>query len=1015
MSTRKPKYHIGNNNMFVIENYNLASPFSGFFPGIAGIYGKPLWAFFVNRAQGICSFGVDTKNGAMLEFQPVNKSYNLVHTNGFRTFLKITRNKKIYLYEPFREDNIFSIQNKIEISSSDLSIIEKNLDLKMEVKVRYFTIPGESYAALAREVSIFNNSKSGLKVELLDGLPYFLPFGLTDKEIKNTSNIITAWMEVQGLDEKIPFYKLKTETADRPNIIEIKKGNFYLSYHFVDDKVSLVQPIVDPSVVFGPSHDLRNPYGFFVKENFKVPKKQIIDGITPSAIGYSKFNLLPYNHKTIYSLFGHVSNKQMLTKISAKVNDKEYFKRKYNESCANVNDIQNNMFTDSNSPAFDQYCKNTFLDNVLRGGYPLILQNGNKKIVTHLFSRKHGDLERDYNWFLLQPTYFSQGDGNFRDVCQNRRNDIWFNPHVCESNIITFMNLFQLDGFNPLVLKGDRFTVKDIPKEFEVLRIFMEKPFTLGELFAYIEDNNIPIKRDELLNKMISYLQKDSEAVFKDGYWVDHWTYILDLFESYKSIYPDRFWDMFTEKRYTFYDSPAIVLPRKEKIAKRGNNFRQYGSVCINEEKEILISKRVKDPSKVRTEFGLGELYRTTLLVKLLSLAANKAASFDSSGIGIEMEADKPGWYDSLNGLPGLFGSSICEVFELKRLTLLLLNVCEKINVCSIKIPVEIVALLKDPGLKESYRKRIKFGLSGKEEELSIENINKLLSRIKKRVEKALVSAFDRKTGLYETYFINEVVSLNPIEFKQKVLPPFLEAQVHALRIMPGAQKARALYNAVRKNGLYDKKLKMYKLNASLDNAPFEIGRTKVFNPGWLENEAVWIHMEYKYLLELLRNDMYREFFKDFKNVLIAFQDPTVFKRNILENCSFIVSSAHPDSSLHGTGFLPRLSGATAELIHMWLWMCIGKKPFFLDKKNNLNLRFQPILPKWLFKKDNTFSFNFLGEIFVTYHNPKMKDTFNINPKKIIFDDIEINGNVISSPYAERIRNREVKKIDIYF
>ena len=32
------------------------------------------------------------------------------------------------------------------------------------------------------------------------------------------------------------------------------------------------------------------------------------------------------------------------------------------------------------------------------------------------------------------------------------------------------------------------------------------------------------------------------------------------------------------------------------------------------------------------------------------------------------MEADRPGWCDALNGLPGLFGSSVNETIELKRL-----------------------------------------------------------------------------------------------------------------------------------------------------------------------------------------------------------------------------------------------------------------------------------------------------------------------------------------------------------
>jgi hypothetical protein len=42
--------------------------------------------------------------------------------------------------------------------------------------------------------------------------------------------------------------------------------------------------------------------------------------------------------------------------------------------------------------------------------------------------------------------------------------------------------------------------------------------------------------------------------------------------------------------------------------------------------------------------------------------------------MGIEMEAGRPGWYDALNGLPGLFGSSMPETYELLRLVNFLLE-----------------------------------------------------------------------------------------------------------------------------------------------------------------------------------------------------------------------------------------------------------------------------------------------------------------------------------------------------
>jgi hypothetical protein len=122
---------------------------------------------------------------------------------------------------------------------------------------------------------------------------------------------------------------------------------------------------------------------------------------------------------------------------------------------------------------------------------------------------------------------------------------------------------------------------------------------------------------------------------------------------------------------------------------------------------------------------------------------------------------------------------------------------------------------------------------------------------------------------------------------------------------------------------------------------------------GW-KNESIWLHMEYKYLLEVLRSGLYEEFFSDFKNCLVPFLNPKQYTRSILENSSFIVSSANSDKGLHGAGFVARLSGSTAELIHIWLVMNMGLKPFYLNKQEELCLEFKPILPGFLFTDKET-------------------------------------------------------------
>ncbi|MDD5730444.1 MAG: hypothetical protein PHN57_04885, partial [Candidatus Omnitrophica bacterium] len=120
MQEKKPKYYLNREAEFIIENYNFSKPFANFFPGIAGKYGIPMWVFYVNRGQGICSFGTKDKDHAILEFQPANKSWYLVFSLGFRTFIKSYSEGKSVFYEPFHNGIVnagFDLNNKMSVSS----------------------------------------------------------------------------------------------------------------------------------------------------------------------------------------------------------------------------------------------------------------------------------------------------------------------------------------------------------------------------------------------------------------------------------------------------------------------------------------------------------------------------------------------------------------------------------------------------------------------------------------------------------------------------------------------------------------------------------------------------------------------------------------------------------------------------------------------------------------------------------------------------------------------------------
>ncbi|MBM3255466.1 MAG: hypothetical protein FJZ08_04120, partial [Candidatus Omnitrophica bacterium] len=963
---KKPKYYLNEKGEFIIENYTFSKPFANFFPGIAGKYGIPMWVFYVNRGQGIISAGTRDKDHAILEFFPANKAWQLASLRGFRTFIKLKNSGKSVFYEPFHNGFTsleFKLSNKMRITSYDLKLEELNSTLGISTEVEYFTIPNDSYAALARVLTIKNIGKKSINLELLDGVPQVVPFGTANLFLKKLCRTIEAWMNVRNLEKGAPFYKLDVDPTDRPEVIHIKEGNFYLPFYYQKNTPKILKAIIDPSTIFDPVSDFTCPYQFLKAGKFSYPKEQINQSKTPCAFALLNKKLAKGEEITIYSLLGYMRDLKTLNDSVPRITKKAYLEQKRQENRQIIEELQQDIDTKSSSPGFNLYAKQTYLDNILRGGYPVLFKTESNKSVFYLYSRKHGDLERDYNKFHLQATYFSQGNGNYRDINQNRRSENWFTPEINDDNLIYFFNLIQSDGFNPLVVKGLSFKIKDAKETEKALSplipggniqgliSYLSKPFSPGDVIFFLEEHKLKLNcsYDKFLEILLSHSLKIQEAEHGEGFWSDHWAYNLDLLESYLGIYPENLKSVLFEKRvFTFYDNTEVVKPRQEKYLLHEGKAKQLHSIGVDNAKRELIKKRGEQPHIVRTDYGKGPIYQTTLINKLICLLVNKLSSLDPSGVGIEMEANKPNWYDALNGLPGLFGSSLCETLELKRLVLFIraslwaMGV-EKVSVSeeTLEFLLSLDSLLKEASqdcflfwdksysLKEDYRYKTRLGFSGKEKELAISQLIPILNNSLKKIDAGIEKAKDPKKELYYSYFVNEVTEYDllkdhyiiPKGFIQKRLPLFLEGQMHSLRLAEGPQEAKKIYQATKASNLFDKKLKMYKVTDCLKSMPKEIGRCRVFSPGWLEHESIWLHMEYKYLLETLKKGLYEEFFEDFKNVLIPFQDPQRYGRSILENSSFIVSSAFVDKNLHGNGYVARLSGSTAEFIQLWLIM----------------------------------------------------------------------------------------------
>ncbi|HBR15141.1 MAG TPA: hypothetical protein DD723_06325 [Candidatus Omnitrophica bacterium] len=1093
VSPHEVKYALDAQGCFVIENYNQSKPFSNFFPGIAGLWGIPMWVFYVNRAQCVTSFGIEAKDKAIMEFQPANKSYRQTALKGFRTFIKVKSGADTIYWEPFQNYLLgtdFKKKQKLYITAHDLTLEETNFDLGLIIRVNYFTLPEEPYAALVRRVSIRNIGKTSCQVELIDGLPMIVPYGLKDWAIKNMARTVEAWVKVRNLKKNAPYYQLNVEVSDKPEVTHIKEGNFYFSFDPDADSQKPLPSIVEASCVFGQAVDFIAPVNFLA-ETFQMPDQQQTSNRTPSAMSYIQYTLAPHQEKEIVSFLGYARSEDQLNRIVKQVSKAKFIHRKADRNREIIEEIKNFALTKSASDEFNLYAGHTFLDNILRGGLPITVKTQTGHVTFNVYSRKHGDLERDYNYFVVAPTFYSQGNGNYRDVNQNRRNDVWFNRDVRDSHLINFLSLIQTDGYNPLIVKGATFRVED-PKKLDailksclkgedLLRVkeFLQKEFLPGALLEYVIQNQIELKipLEQMFSQILGICVKQESADHGEGFWTDHWTYNLDLIESYLALFPEDLGRLLMEtKAFSFYQNSHYVLPRAQRYILTDKGVRQYHSVAEpdDEEKE----KRKNKDKVVRIKNGQGAVYYTYLTGKLLCLIANKAASFDPSGVGIEMEADKPNWYDAINGLPGLLGSSVSEMVELKRLSVFVSEALKQMGAQdSLKIPVfeELASFVtglthvlsteanplvywnKANDLKEHYRHRVRGGIDGRETTMRGAEIQIFLNLVIQRSQKAMEAARNND-GFLATYFYHEVTEhvvldkgvegtkhfVRPVKFKRHALPLFLEGYVHALRTVGNEDQARALYKQVRQSPLFDRALKMYKVNADLSKESEEIGRTRIFPAGWLENESIWLHMEYKFILELLRNGLYEEFYENFRNVLIPFLKAETYGRSILENSSFLASSAHEDASIHGQGFVARLSGSTAEFLHLWILMNVGRRPFSLNAEGKLILQLAPVLAGWLFtdKKsrisffdrnqkwqaielpENVYAFNLLGSTLVVYHNPTRADTFGKNKVSIhkirliypkVKQPVTILSPIIPEVHAKDIRDRKLERIDVYF
>jgi hypothetical protein len=451
---------------YIVEDYDTKPPFSDFLPGVAGLYGKPLWCFFVNRGQTVASFGVLSKDYPILEYNPANKAYQSTPFLGFRTFVMANRstfdgksrsrkrpnaNTTTFLVEPFSVANTNYPTDTPHLVSSptpkrflyvgvnEIQIQEIDYQHMMETNVSYFILPEESFGALVRRTTFTNiDTSSTLEISALDGLARIEPSGggPLDDYLKNMGRTLEAWFRVYWADatnRTMPYFKLSSHPRDDAAVTIDPSGHYCLAVveqelqETIDGRRIIPLPIVyDSTQVFGQDTTLMRPAGLYKQTIhdilYSTSAKQYGLAKTSSAFAaLTDVSLEPGKSVTVTSFYGKTDFITDVPLVARKMTQEGYIPYKLSRARDILNQVMTSTVeTHTSNDLLNAYIRQSFLDNSLRGGIPMILgdlddvsnfrnaDEDSRLKVFHVFSRAHGDLERDYNKFSLDSTYFSQ-------------------------------------------------------------------------------------------------------------------------------------------------------------------------------------------------------------------------------------------------------------------------------------------------------------------------------------------------------------------------------------------------------------------------------------------------------------------------------------------------------------------------------------------------------------------------------------------------------------------------------
>ena len=782
---------------------------------------------FVSSNGGI-SAGRKNPELALFPYYTDDKITDTAEITGSKTILRVSKNGKMMLWEPFsiRSEGSFEITRNLYQNRFGNKVVFEEINHDIGLGFQYEWNTSNLYG-FVKQSRLINLSNETLDIAFVDGLQNLMPYGVPSDLQTTTSNLADAYKRTELVAETgLALFALSAIIVDKAEPSEALKANVAWSLGLQEPTYLLSSKQLQDFRKGKPitqEEDIKGEKGaYFVASHCTLEARRKKHWVLVANVNQTQSAVIALNEE-IKSEGPHLAKKvcqniakgtERLTALNASADALQYTADELKDArhFSNVlfNIMRGGIFDDNyqiEQQDFSTYLKkankNVWANaHALWNELPEVFsafelkkaaeKSANPDLIRLAteylplkFSRRHGDPSRPWNQFSINTNSEVDGSkildyqGNWRDIFQNWEALVHSYPGFIEGMIYRFLNASTFDGYNPYRVTKDGFDWETIEPD---------------NPWSYI------------------------------GYWGDHQIiYLLKFLEFAEQQKFGTIESLLSKNDFVYANVPYEIKSYAD-IVKNPKD-----TIVFADNNEAQIHQRIEtigaDGALLRNKNN--ELHRVNFAEKMLATLLSKLSNFIPEG-GIWMNTQRPEWNDANNALVGN-GVSMVTLYYLRRFLKFFQPIFQNTQMRNIAVSAElqklfgemaaiftrhasvIAAPINDVTRKQiadelgnaasAYRSHIyQQGFSGEKQMIAVQDLSGFITTTLGFLEHA-IKANQREDDLYHAY---NLMSYDEKGISITHLSEMLEGQVGVLSAgYLSAEESLQVLDALRSSALY--------------------------------------------------------------------------------------------------------------------------------------------------------------------------------------------------------------------